>query len=301
MKFTSFNEIESYILNNQLVKTVALACAQDELALQAVVAAKRKGVLNAILIGDCEKLEALLNQMGEDSTDYQCIECLDEQEAGRLAVQMVVEGKANIPMKGLMMTASFMKAILNKEAGFIKEGALLSQATVLEFTEENRLLIISDCAVNITPNVEQKIKITQNAVNLAHHLGINEPNVAVLSALEKVNPKMPSSVDAQAVADYAGYSGIGAIAGPLALDITISREAAEHKGIYNQVCGNADILIMPEITAGNIFTKSLTFFAHLKSCGSLIGTTHPVIMTSRTDTAEDKYFSILVAILNSMN
>ena len=93
MKFTSFNEIESYILNNQLVKTVALACAQDELALQAVVAAKRKGVLNAILIGDCEKLEALLNQMGEDSTDYQCIECLDEQEAGRLAVQMVVEEK----------------------------------------------------------------------------------------------------------------------------------------------------------------------------------------------------------------
>ena len=299
MAFKSFADMEQYILSNGIVKTIALACAQDDIALEAVVDAKRKGVVKGILIGDTDKIKALLAGLKEPESDYELIECADELESGRIAVRLVKEGKADIPMKGLMMTANFMRAILNKEEGFLNPGDLLSQATVLEYADEARMQIIADCAVNIAPDLEAKKKITQNCINLAHQLGIEKPNVAFLSALEKVNPKMPSTVDAAELAQTE-FDGAGALAGPLALDITISEEAAAHKGVSSPVCGHADILIVPTIEAGNIFTKALTFYAHLKSAGTLNGTTHPVIMTSRTDTPEDKYYSILCAILKAI-
>ena len=301
MAFKNFKDIEEYILSNGIVKTVALACAQDEIALTSLVAAKRRGVVKGILIGNLDSITEILSRLEEPVEDYQLIECLDEMEAGRLAVSLVKEGKADIPMKGLMMTSSFMKAILNKEEGFLKEGDLLSQATVLEYKAEERLQIIADCAVNIAPTLEEKKKITQNCIDLAHRIGIDKPNIAFLSAIEKVNPKMPSTVDADALANWDGFIGAGELAGPLALDITISKEAAEHKGVNNAVCGNADILIVPSIEAGNIFTKALTFYAGLNSAATLNGTSHPVIMTSRTDTPEDKYYSILIAILKCLD
>lgn len=299
MEFKNFKEVEEYVMNNHVVKTIALACAQDDNALEALVNAKRKGIIKGILIGDTEKIKALLKGMKEEDSDYEIIECLDEMEAGNMAVSLVKEGRADIPMKGLMMTSSFMKAILNKETGLLEPGELLSQATVLENKEENRFQIISDCAVNIAPDLEAKKKITKNCITLAHKLGIEKPNIAFLSALEKVNPKMPSTVDADALA-HTEFEGAGYLAGPLALDITVSKECAKHKGIDNPVCGNADILIVPTIEAGNIFTKGLTFYAHFTSAGTLNGTSHAVVMTSRTDTPLDKYYSILVAILKSL-
>lgn len=295
--FKSFDEVEDYVLKNNIVKRVALANAQDDNALEALVSAHRKGVVKGILIGDVLKIKELLVKFGEDASDYEFIECFDEMESAKMAVSLVKEGKADIPMKGLMMTSSFMKAILDKDNGLIENDNLLSQATVLEFTEKNRLMVISDCAVNICPDASKKIKITQNAIRLANVLGIEKPNVAVLSALEKVNPSIPSTVDASLVASYDGYDNVGKIAGPLALDIAISKEAAMHKGVDSEVCGKADILIMPDLAAGNIFTKGLVFFGHMKTAGVLNGTKSPVIMTSRTDTPIDKYLSILMAIL----
>ncbi|MFC3927168.1 phosphate acyltransferase [Streptococcus caprae] len=159
MAFTSFTEIESYILSNNIVKTIALACAQDEIALASLVEAKRKGVVKGILIGDLEEIKAILSDLSEPVEDYELIECLDEMEAGRLAVSLVKEGRADIPMKGLMMTSSFMKAILNKEEGFLGQGDLLSQSTVLEYPEQGRMQIIADCAVNIAPDLEEKKKL----------------------------------------------------------------------------------------------------------------------------------------------
>ncbi len=296
--FKSFDEIEKYVLDNKIVKTVVLANAQDDNALSALVDARRKGIVNGILVGDVDKIKSLLDKFDEDY-DYEFISCFDEMESARIAVRLVKEGKADIPMKGLMMTSSFMKAILDKENGLIKDGRLLSQATVLEFSEENRLMVISDCAVNINPDVSKKIKIVQNAVDLANVLGISNPNVAVLSALEKVNPSIQSTVDADLVSKYAGYKNIGHIAGPLALDIAVNREAALHKGVTSEVCGHADILIVPDLASGNIFTKGLVFFGHMKTAGVLNGTVSPVIMTSRSDTPYDKYLSILMAVLQS--
>lgn len=301
--FKNFKEIEEYILASGIKKRVALACAEDNLALEAVVEAKKRGVISATLIGNLDRIKELLDDFNDSKDDYELISCLDEAEAGRIAVAMVNAGKADIPMKGLMMTSSFMRAILDKEKGFLKPGQLLNQATVLEYTDENRLMIISDCAVNIAPTYEDKIKITQNCIELAYKLGIEKPNIAFLSALEKVNSKIPSTVDADELTKFAnegGFNGAGEVMGPLALDIVIDTQCAKHKGVDSPVCGHADILIVPDLASGNIFTKSLTFFAHLNSAGTLNGTTNAVIMTSRTDTPPDKYYSILTAILKAM-
>ncbi len=296
--FKNFKEIEKYVLDKKIVKTIALANAEDNHALEALVMAKRKGIAKGILIGNIPKIKELLTSYNEDFNDYEFIPESDELKSACTAVFLVKSGQADLPMKGLMMTSSFMKAILDKENGLITPGHLLSQATILEYQEKNRLMVISDCAVNIMPDAEKKIMITKNAIKLANNLGIEKPNIAVLSALEKVNPAIPSTVDADIVAKYPDYNNIGNIIGPVAMDIAMSKEAALHKGVDNPVCGNADILIMPDLAAGNIFTKGLVFFAHFKSAGVLTGTTSPVIMTSRTDTIEDKYLSILMSIYN---
>ena len=298
--YRSFKEMEEYLLTNGIKKTVALANAQDDVALSALIHAKRTGVVNAVLIGDVARIRELLVKEGEDPADYQIIESDEERKSADMACQLVKDGKADVPMKGLMQTANFMKAILNREMGFFPKGNILSQATVLFFAAENRFMIITDCAVNITPDVEAKEKITANAVKLAHKLGIARPNIAFLSAVEKVNPKIQSTVDAAELAErfnnnYA--SEIGLAAGPLALDNAVSEEAARHKGIDSPVCGHADILVVPDLCSGNIFTKGLTFFAHMESAGTLNGADIPVIMTSRTDTPEDKYYSILTSVI----
>ena len=302
--YRSFEEIESHVINDHVKKTLAVANAQDDVSLEAVITAKRKGIINPVLVGIPEKISEILKKAGESPEEYQIIESREEREAGDIVCRLVKEGKADIPMKGLMQTKTFMRAILNKEMGFFAEGALLSQATVLDVAEQNRMMVISDCAVNISPDLGAKEKITMNAVKIAHSLGIEKPNIAFLSAVETINPKIPSTVDADALAHLAAEGEMGEIgmaAGPLALDNALSAEAAKHKGISSPVCGNADILIVPDLCSGNILTKSLTYFAHLKSAGTLNGANIPVVMTSRTDTPEDKYYSILMAVLAAEN
>lgn len=200
-----------------------------------------------------------------------------------------------------MQTASFMRAILDKEAyGFVPEGGQLSQATVMEY--QGRLMIATDCAVNVAPDYSEKVKIINNAVKLAGKLGIQCPKVAVITPVEVVNPKMQSTIDAAMLSMAARRGQIKncLVDGPLALDNALSADAARHKGITSQVAGQPDILLMPDLCAGNIFTKSLTYFAHMVSSGTLNGTTVPVVMTSRTDTPEDKYDSILTAIVQGL-
>ncbi len=296
--FRNFREMEEYVLSNGICPVVALANAQDEDALGAVVNAKRKGVIRAALIGDTEKIKELLKEFGEDFSDYVFYAAQNEQDAAALAMELVKKGEAAIPMKGIMQTATFMKAVLNKENGFVPEGHILSQATVLEWPEKEKFLILSDCAVNIEPDLNAKVKIVSNALELAGKLGFERPKVAVLSALETVNPKIQSSVDADELSkmDWDGAE----VFGPLALDNAVDIHAAKHKGITHPVAGNADILIMPDLPSGNIFTKSLIFFAHLNQAGTLCGASIPVIMTSRADTVENKYYSILTAVLQGV-
>ncbi len=294
--FRNFTEIENYVLSNKIKKVVALANAQDEYALSALVYAHKKGIVDAVLIGDVHKIKELLIKFGENPLDYEYISSDDEKKSAELAVSLVKEKQADIPMKGLMMTSSFMRAILDKEKGLIEEDHLLSQASVIENKNENRFMVFTDCAVNISPDVNAKIKITQNAIGIMKKLGVDIPKIAVLSALEKVNPKILSTVEASEVAQSEEFVNKYPIIGPVAMDIALSKKAAEHKGIYNEVCGQADIFVMPDLDSGNICTKSLVFLSHIEMAGVLIGTKTPVIMTSRTDSVRDKYLSILLAV-----
>lgn len=294
--FRNFTEIENYVLSNKIKKVVALANAQDEYALSALVYAHKKGIVDAVLIGDVPKIKELLIKFGENPSDYEYISSDDEKKSAELAVSLVKEKQADIPMKGLMMTSSFMRAILDKEKGLIEENHLLSQASVIENKNENRFMVFTDCAVNISPDVKAKIKITQNAIGIMKKLGVDIPKIAVLSALEKVNPKILSTVEASEVAQSEEFVNKYPIIGPVAMDIALSKKAAEHKGIYNEVCGQADIFVMPDLDSGNICTKSLVFLSHIEMAGVLIGTKTPVIMTSRTDSVRDKYLSILLAV-----
>lgn len=298
MKITSFEQMEAFVKGHASRKKIAVACAHDDVTLEAVLMAVDKGVADAILIGKQGEIEALLRQFGKDPAAFEIIDEADERAAIDKAVAMVRAGTVDIPMKGLMHTATFMRGILDKQTGLLEPGELLSQASVFEVEETGKMLIISDCAVNIEPNVDEKCKIVENAVKVAKSLGIDEPKIAMLSALEVVNPKIQGTVDAAEVT--ARLKDKYQIDGPFALDNAVSKEAARHKGIDSSIAGKADILIVPDMWSGNIFTKGLVFFAHMKSAGTLNGLRSPVVMTSRTDIIENKYFSILTAVLQSI-
>lgn len=300
--FTSFTDIEDYVKKNGIVKRIALASAHDEDVLEAVTYARNRGVISAVLIGKKEKIKELLAVFDEKESDYEIIDKEDETECARLACAMVKEGKADMPMKGLMQTSTFMRAILDKKSGFLIEGKLLSQASVLELKDEKRLMIVTDCAVNIAPDYGDKIKILNNAITLAKKLGIEKPKAAAVAPVEVVNPNMQSTIDAAMLSKAAERGQIKdcIIDGPLGLDNAVSKEAARHKGIDSPVAGAADILLMPDLGTGNVFTKGLVFFCGMPSAGTLNGTTSPVIMTSRTDSPVNKYYAILTAVMQGL-
>ena len=299
--FTSFTDVERHILSLKDRKKIALAGSQDPDALGAAVNARKRGVADLVLIGDVGKTKALLESMGENPDQYTLIAEDKDAAAAKAACRMAKNGEADIPMKGLMHTSTFMRAILDKELGFVPEKGLLSQATVLEVAQTGRMMVISDCAVNIAPGYEDKVKIVVNAVALARQLGVDRPLTAILAPVETVNPAMPATIEAAMLSKAAERGQIRncIIDGPLALDNAVSPEAAAHKGIGGPVAGKADVLIMPDLNSGNIFTKTLVYFGNHPSAGCLCGTTSAVIMTSRSDTEQNKYHAILIAILQS--
>lgn len=297
--FRTFDEIEERLLSLGIRKTIAVCGAHDSYCLEALVVAKEKGLVDAILIGRKEEIIESLHILKQDEADYQIIDCQDDKDCTRIAVELIHQGKADIPMKGLLQTSDFMRPILDKEKGLLEPGNVVSQATVVEYAKENRFFLITDCAVNITPDAERKKQIIRNAVSLTEKLGIDIAKVAVLSAVEKVNPKIISTTDAVALKEANDIEGC-IIGGPFALDNAISSEAARHKGIDDPVCGHADILLVPDLCVGNVLTKSLIFFTDLKMAGTLLGTRKPLIAASRTDTPENKYRSILIGLLQSI-
>ena len=232
MMLKNFGQMEQFVREQSGKKRVALAAAHDADALGSLMMAVDRGIAEAILIGRRKEIVRVLDEMGKDAGDFRIIEEEDDRAAADKAVELVHCGEADMPMKGLMHTSTFMKAILDKEKGLKEDGNLLSQASVFEIPEKDRFLIISDCAVNIDPDLETKIKITENAAALAHTLGIEQPKIAVLSAVEVVNPKIRSTVDAAAMRER--LSDRYLIDGPLALDNAIDEAAAHHKGIESR-------------------------------------------------------------------
>jgi phosphate butyryltransferase len=296
---TTFDEMEREIQGRTKKPLIALAGAEDESVLEAVAIARQRGVADAILIGKKAGIVPVLERLGEKESDYEFIEVADETACAREACALVRDGKADIPMKGLMQTATFMHAVLDRESfGLVPEGGLLSQSTVVE--HGGRLLLITDCSVNIAPGFKEKSKIIRNAVGLSRKFGNEVPKVAALAPLETVNPKIPSTVDAAMLAKASDRGQLGSciVDGPLGFDNAMSEEAARHKGIKSEVAGHPDILLVPDLACGNILTKALVHFAEgINSCGVLLGCRVPVVMSSRTDTPINKYRSILVSVL----
>ena len=299
----SFSEVEKWILDEKSNIVIALACCHDRDTLESVSYAHKKGVISgAILIGKTDIAKEVLLDLGETLDNYTFIEEQDDLKSAQLAIELVRTKKATLPMKGLMPTAVFLKAVLDKEKGLLDKGKIISQATVYESKREKRFMIITDCSINIAPDYEAKKKIIENGVILAHNLGIECPKVAVVTPLETINTAMQSTIDAAMLSKAAERGQItGCIVdGPLGLDNAVSKEAAEHKKIVSKVAGQPDILLMPDICAGNIFTKALIHFGDgSPSAGTVTGVNSGIIMTSRSDTIEDKYYAILIAILQA--
>ncbi|MEE4118314.1 MAG: bifunctional enoyl-CoA hydratase/phosphate acetyltransferase [Paracoccaceae bacterium] len=255
-------------------------------------------LITPILVGDAAKIRAAAQELGEDISGLELIDEPDHALAAAKAVTLVHEGRARAVMKGRLHTDLLLGAIVKREGG-LRTGRRLSHVFVMDVPGLNHLLMISDAAINIAPDLETKVDIVQNAVDLAHALGIAQPKVGVLSAVETVNPKIPSTIEAAALAKMADRGQIrGALVdGPLAMDNAIDVEAARTKGIHSAVAGSADILIVPNLESGNMLAKELTYLAHAEAGGIVLGAKVPVILTSRADDDKARLASCAVAAL----
>ena len=291
----SFEELISKA-NQKTLKKVSVSNAQDEPVLQAVKAAKEQNIATAILVGDEAKIREIAASIDMDLTDFEIINEPDTEAAALKAVELVHNGKADILLKGLLETKTFLKSVLNKEVG-LRTGKMLSHVCVFEIEGINRLLFFTDVAFNTYPTLADKVNIINNAVEVAHACGIECPKVAPLCAVETVNPKMQPTVDADNLTKmYEGGDFKGCqIYGPLSMDLAIDPEAAVHKGVTNPVAGHADILLVPNIDAGNITYKILVRTAKVKIGNVLVGTSAPVVLTSRSDDFQTKLNSIALA------
>lgn len=281
----------------QGTRCLAVACAQDDHVLLAVEDARRLGIADAVLVGDEAQIRRVAAENGIDPANYRIIDEPDKVAACRTAVSLVRNGEADAVMKGIVDTAVILKAVLDKEIG-LRDAKVLSHVALFEVPGFDRLLLLTDAAMNIAPDLEAKKEILRNAVKVAHAIGNENPVVACLCAVEKVNPKMPATLDAAALveASQAGELTGCTVVGPLALDNAVSVEAAKHKGIADPNAGRADVLLVPNIETGNVFYKSLVFLAHANNAGLIVGAKAPVIVTSRADSEQTKLNSIALAL-----
>lgn len=278
------------------LKKVAVAVAQDEPVLEAVKMAKERNIADAILVGDKPKIEAIAKEIQMDLSLFEIIDEPDVATAALKAVELVHNKQADILLKGMLDSKTFLKSVLNKEVG-LRSGKLMSHVCVFEIKGIDRLLFFTDVAFNTYPTLEDKVHIINNTVEIAKACGVDEPKVAPICAVEVVNPKMPPTVEADELTkmNQSGEIKDCIVYGPLSMDLAIDEKAAIHKGVSNPVAGNADILLFPNIDAGNITYKMLVRTAEVKNGNLLLGTTAPVILTSRSDDAETKINSITLA------
>jgi len=279
-------------------KRVAVAAAADEKIIKLAKAMDAAGIADYLLVGNMDEIQSLAKRNGADIKPDQIVhvDSRDETVIADQAVSLVKENKADLIMKGHLHTAVFLKALLNNN-GALRGNGLLSQVSVFEKMSGNGFLLISDCAMNICPNLDQKRQIIKNSIKLAGKIGYLKPRVAILAAVETVNPEMPETIDAAVLSKMGerGQLGDCVIDGPLALDNAVSMESARHKGINSPVAGRADILIVPDIRTGNVLHKSLVYFAKKRVAAVIMGAKIPIIFPSRTDFMESKLLSVALA------
>jgi len=296
-----FSKLEDLFKQVKLAKKrMVLAVAQDEHSIEAAMTAHKKGIIELICVGDKEKIEKIAIDNKLDLKGIEIINEKDKSKSVEVAVKLVNEGNAQILMKGNISTSILLKGVLNKEWG-LYSGNLLSHFAIFEIKAYHKLLGITDVAMNIAPNLKEKTGIINNAVNFLEKIGIQNPKIAVVTAVETVSENMPATMEAAILSKMAERGQIGKciIDGPLAFDNAISKLSAEHKGINSEVAGDADILLMPDIEAGNILYKTLGFFTDSKLAAVILGAKCPIVLTSRADSEDAKLNSIYLATLGA--
>ncbi len=293
-----YRNIEEFVnetVGMKLGVRAGVVAAADSHIMEAVVAAKNDGIIKPVLLGDKVKIEEVIESFKEPVADYAILDVADNEAAVAKAIEMVKAGELDILVKGLIDTATLMRQMVRSEAG-IRKG-LVSVCGVFEFPKYHKLLGMTDMGINMFPNVEQKAKIIENAVGLLNKIGIDNPKVAVLSSVEKVNPKQPDTVDAAALKEMNQKGEIAncVVEGPISLDLALQEESAKIKGYESPVAGDADVLIFPDIVVGNIAGKGMGLFGDAQSMDVILGLEVPVVFGSRGGPAKGKYNSMCLA------
>jgi phosphate butyryltransferase len=282
-------------------KRLAVAVAEDPHTIEAVGRAVQEKLVHATVTGDEKAIRKVAAEAKVDASAFEILHEPDKAKALALAVEKVRTGAADFLMKGLLDSSIYIRGIIDKEKGLLPPGKLLSHVSVIQVPTWKKLIICGDVAVIPAPDLEAKIAILNYAIDIAHKLGIETPKAVLLSAVEKVNPKMPSTTEAAIIAKMADRGQIkGAVVdGPLALDVAFSAESAKIKGLVSPVAGDADILVFPSIEAGNIFFKAATYLAQGELAAVVVGAKCPCVLTSRSDSEDSKFYSIALGSLAS--
>ena len=283
-------------------KKLVLAASEDAHSLNAVVNATNEKIIRPILVGDREKTFGMAEILNLDISKFEFIEASSPLEAISISVKIVHDKKADVLMKGKVGTSDMLHCVLNKEYG-LRTGRLLSHFAYFEVETYHKLIAVTDVAMNIAPKLKEKIEILNNAVKVLNNLGIEKPKVAVLGAVEKVNTEMSATLDAALLSKMNQRDQIlnCIVDGPLAFDNAISVESAKHKEIKSDVAGDTDLLLMPDIEVGNVLYKSMVFFARAKVASMIVGASAPIVLTSRSDSEQAKFDSILLAAVAAGN
>lgn len=291
---------EQLLVKCKKLEAVSTAVAHpcEATALSGAVDAAKHRLIVPILVGPASKIESTAKSAGIDLGDIQIVDVPHSHAAAVKAVELLREGQAELLMKGSLHTDELMAAVISREGG-LRTARRISHVFIMDVPTYHKVLIVTDGAINIAPTLEDKVDICQNAIDLAIALGLTRPKVAILAAVETVTSKMPATIDAAALCKMAERGQItgGILDGPLAFDNAISKQAARTKGIHSEVAGDPDILLAPDLEAGNILAKQLTFLANADSAGLVLGARVPIILTSRADSVSSRIASCAVAML----
>ena len=307
MSVSNFDELIQQVKQSNVKeggkRKVAVMCADDEEVLAALVEARDSGIADSFLVGNKPNILKVAEEAKMDISNMEIIHETDIAKIGEICTTLVNSGKASVMMKGLVGSADYMRAILNKEKG-LRSGKQLSHVALFDLPTYHKFLAVTDAAVTIRPTLEEKVGLIKNAVQIMNSLGVKKPKVAAICAVETVNPeKMPATLDAQKLSEMAKAGQIGDVLvdGPFALDVAISKHAAKVKKLdHLEVAGDADVILADDIESGNMIYKCLCNFGQGRSAAVVAGAKAPLVLTSRSDTHESKYLSIVLAIASSM-
>lgn len=296
MVYKSFDELVEKVKGYPSMKRMAVAAAGEEHTLEAVLHARKEGIARPILVGDKAQIVRILGELGETVPEEDIYSAEDAKAAAELAVSLVREGKADFLMKGYLDTGVILKAVVNKETGLGK-GGVMSHFTMFDIPTYHKILVPVDGGMVTYPTLEQKKAIIENTVGTLRDMGYDCPKVGVLACVEKVNPKMPETVEAAELArmNKDGEIGDCIVEGPISYDCAVDAEIAKMKGYESQIAGDVDVLVAPNIHAGNIMGKMLACTCKARLAGFIVGAKCPIVLTSRGSSAEEKFLSIVVS------